>query len=78
MASGAAATNQGHTSGQPHDRIPVGIVSLPATDDEETEQHIEVSIGSRMLSAVIGSVLTSLLGMSSIHLSHPYNLHNKY
>lgn len=50
MAAAAA-----HSSGQDHDRIPNTPISLPRPVDSD------ISIASKMLSAVTGSVLTSLL-----------------
>ena len=42
----------------------MSVVRASTTDDEEEiEDHFEISIVQKMLSAVVGSVLTSLLGM---------------
>lgn len=58
--------------GQPSDRIAIGLASSAdgAVMEEEGEsddkwQSSNVSAGQRMLSAVTGSILTSLLGPSN-------------
>lgn len=43
----------------------MGVIGTSTADEEEeeAEEHFEISIVQKMLSAVVGSVLTSLLGM---------------
>lgn len=57
-----------HTQGQPHDRIPPlpgqGDLDAPSAQGRVPRPaDSEVTIGQKMLSAVSGSILTSLLGM---------------
>ena len=53
------------TKGQRHDRIPSGVLGVTAvirSDRDEPEPEVDISAGQKMLSAVSGSLLTSLLG----------------
>lgn len=50
--------------GQRHDRLQDGAVHVPGDFVEEDIPEPEISIGQKMLSAVSGSILTSLLGMT--------------
>ena len=58
--------------GQRHDRIPSGSggghpVTMGRMGDIEPEIETEISASQKMLSAVSGSLLTSLLGVFIIH-----------
>lgn len=60
------------TTGQRHDRIgpdgeKIEMHSVPKFGPAATLQQPDTSITQKMLSAVSGSVLTSLLGMLEIH-----------
>ena len=53
------------TEGQRHDRISGGILGVTAVTRcgrDEPETEVDISAGQKMLSAVSGSLLTSLLG----------------
>ena len=53
------------TEGQRHDRISGGILGVTAvtrSGRDEPETEVDISAGQKMLSAVSGSLLTSLLG----------------
>ena len=54
--------SQAATQGQRHDRIPSSLRSEPVTssDGGDTPVEIDISAGQKMLSAVSGSLLTSL------------------
>ena len=59
-----------HTWGQRHDRISdsfdteaIAPITLDRTGDLASEPDVEISASQKMLSAVSGSLLTSLLGM---------------
>ena len=59
-----------HSHGQRHDRIPGGTgggpsAAMTSTDEVGPEPDMEISAGQNMLSAVSGSLLTSLLGEST-------------
>jgi hypothetical protein len=51
------------TQGQRHDRIEHHGVAFGEPDDDEGD--ISISLGQKMLSAISGSLITSLLGMSA-------------
>ena len=54
-----------NTEGQRHDRISSGILGVTAVtrgDKDGTETEVDISAAQKMLSAVSGSLLTSLLG----------------
>jgi solute carrier family 25 protein 39/40 len=62
-----------HTQGQPHDRLqPIGEdgegISVYNGPSSRTAPEQDTSISQKMLSAVIGSLLTSLLGLSLLQL----------
>lgn len=61
MSAGGDAAGRGR-DGQPHDRIDAAVYSTKDVQKEEMEP--DVPIGQKMLSAVSGSILTSLLGKS--------------
>ena len=50
--------------GQRHDRMPVDRGSSISMTHDEMKPETEISAGQKMLSAVSGSLLTSLLGAS--------------
>ncbi|WPG97960.1 Hypothetical protein R9X50_00074300 [Acrodontium crateriforme] len=50
-----------HTQGQPHDRLDGGRGATPMSSAVKTAGGGDISIASRMLSAVSGSIMTSLL-----------------
>ena len=54
-----------YAQGQRHDRIPGGIIGaniITPDDGEDLGVESDISAGQKMLSAVSGSLLTSLLG----------------
>lgn len=62
--------NSEHTPGQGHDRLSKGpgtSNSVTMNEHDEPEAEMDISAGQKMLSAVSGSLLTSLLG-SLFHL----------
>jgi len=61
MSVGGDATGRGR-DGQSHDRIDAAVYPTKDVVSEE-EMEPDVPIGQKMLSAVSGSILTSLLGM---------------
>lgn len=61
MSAGGESVRDG-TIGQMHDRT-VAAVYDSENVLEEVEMEPDVSISSKMMSAVSGSILTSLLGM---------------
>jgi hypothetical protein len=54
--------------GQRHDRFDAHSVSLGEPD--ESDEDIPISLGQKMLSAVSGSLITSLLGVSPRFVHH--------
>ena len=63
---------QSPSQGQRHDRLPnissaTNSVTMGRMDDIEPEIETEISASQKMLSAVSGSLLTSLLGVSIIY-----------
>ena len=79
MERTGAASSANDVQPQDHDRILTqrydgAVYTKPAvTDVEEEEIEPEITIGQKMLSAVSGSVLTSLLGMVN-KLQHLHSL----
>jgi len=77
-----AATREDDAQPQDHDRIPAqrfdgAVYAKPAvTEGDEEEIEPDITIGQKMLSAVSGSVLTSLLGMNKrlLHFSRSTHL----
>ena len=66
---------QSALQGQRHDRIPSdsgrgNSVTMVRMDNIEPEKETEISASQKMLSAVSGSLLTSLLGMFILHHSN--------
>ena len=61
--------NPDHLPGQRHDRLsqdPSTSNSVTMSDSNEPNVEMDISAGQKMLSAMSGSLLTSLLG-SSLH-----------
>ena len=75
-----ATTSHGekrYTEGQRHDRLPGGSnrnATMTMNDEDELSPETDISAGQKMLSAVSGSLLTSLLGKFNDHRSHKRNL----
>jgi len=75
---GLATDRSGDTrlpGGQRHDRIlgnDGAIMAMKTIPANAGEVDVEISTGQKMLSAVSGSLLTSLLGTNSTHISEAH------
>lgn len=63
---GDVARGEDEAQGQRYDRIQDGAVYMPSDLPDDDIPEPEISIGQKMLSAVSGSILTSLLGTATV------------